>query len=72
MLHKTNHAGYEKDISSNLVINNNKNEYLLHMQNKEKAKEFQRMSRDIEALKDQVLKLTGMVQQILSSQETNG
>lgn len=72
MFQKTNHAGYEKDVSSNLVINNNKDEYLLHIQNRERAKEFKRMAKDIENLKKQVLNLTETVQRILNSQGTNG
>lgn len=74
MLTKTNHAGYEKDMASNLVINKNKDEYTLYLQNRERVKEFRRLSNEIETLKKQVANLTEVVQTLLNSQSgsTNG
>lgn len=68
MFTKTNYAGYEKDVSSNFVINKNTEEYALHIQNREKAKEFRRMAKEIEKLKSQMAILEAKVQSILNSQ----
>ena len=57
MFKKTNFAGYEKDESNNLVINKNKDEYTLYLQNREKAKEFRRLSNDVERLKKEVAEM---------------
>lgn len=72
MLTKTNHAGYEKDVSSNLVINKNKDEYTLYLQNKERAKEFQRMSKEMERITKELSELRTMFQEILKSGRQNG
>lgn len=72
MYTKTNHAGYEKDVSSNFVINKNDNEYALHVQNREKAKEFRQMKQDIETLKRQVASLQETINQMLKAQGING
>ena len=72
MFQKTDHAGYEKDVSSNLVINNNKDEYLLHIQNREKAKQFNQMAKEIEALKKRVSDLESSIQLMLKFQGING
>jgi hypothetical protein len=68
MLKQTNFAGYEKDMDSNLVINKNKDEYTLYVQNREKAKEFRNMSRKIDALTKEVERLKDVVNKLLISQ----
>ena len=72
MFQKTDHAGYEKDVSSNLVINNNKDEYLIHVQNREKSKQFNQMAKEIEALKKRVSDLESQIQLMLKFQGING
>lgn len=71
MYTKTNFAGYEKDESTNLVINKNTEEYKLYIQQREKAKEFRHMKQQIERLNKQVAELNSVVQQILNSQSGN-
>ncbi len=71
MLTKTNYAGYEKDMSSNLVINKNKDEYTLYVQNRERAKEFRRMSMQVDKLTKDVAELRALVQQLLQTQSGN-
>lgn len=66
MLKKTNFAGYEKDESSNLIINKNKDEYTVYLQNKERVKEFRRMSNEIEKLKADVDQLKNTVQTLVN------
>lgn len=71
MLTKTNYAGYEKDMASNLVINKNKDEYTLYVQNRERAKEFRRMSMQVDKLTKDVARLEALVQQLLQTQSGN-
>lgn len=68
MLTKTNHAGYEKDTASNLVINKNKDEYTLYVQNRERAKEFRRMSMQVDKLTREMAELRVLVKQLLDTQ----
>lgn len=67
MLTKTNYAGYEKDMDSNLVINKNKDEYTLYVQNRERAKEFRHMSKQIDKLTKEVQELKAAFHEILNS-----
>lgn len=67
MLTKTNYAGYEKDTDSNLVINKNKDEYTLYVQNRERAKEFRRMSNQIEKLTKEMQELKASFNEILKA-----
>lgn len=68
MYTKTNFTGYEKDTASNLVINKNKDEYTLYVQNRERAKEFRRMSSKVERLEAEVAELKALVKQLLDTQ----
>lgn len=68
MLKQTNFAGYEKDMASNLVINKNKDEYTLYVQNRERAKEFRNMSKKVDALTKEVERLKDVVNKLLISQ----
>ena len=73
MFQKTNHAGYEKDVSSNFTINTNTDEYKLYVKNREKAKEFNRMVKEVDLLKKRVETLESQIKLILNSQSgTNG
>lgn len=71
MLTKTNYAGYEKDVSSNLIINKNNDEYVLYVQNRERVKEFRRMAQQIEKLNKEVDELKAKIQLILDRQSGN-
>jgi predicted DNA binding CopG/RHH family protein len=65
MLTKTNYSGYEKDVDTNLVINKNRDEYTLYIQNRERAKEFRKMAQNIEKLNKEVFELRQMVQDLM-------
>jgi hypothetical protein len=71
MLSKTNFTGYEKDTASNLVINKNKDEYTLYVQNRERAKEFRRLTMQVDKLTKEVADLKQVVNNLLNSQSGN-
>jgi hypothetical protein len=71
MLSKTNFTGYEKDTASNLVINKNKDEYTLYVQNRERAKEFRRLTMQVDKLTKEMADLKQVVNNLLNSQSGN-
>ena len=71
MFQKTNFSGYQKDPSTNVIINTNDGEYEIYKQEREKSKQFRRMQMDIERLNKQVAELQKTVEQILNSQSGN-
>lgn len=68
MLTKTNFTGYEKDTDSNLIINKNKDEYTLYVQNRERAKEFRRLTMKVDRLTKEMAELRAVINQLLDRQ----
>lgn len=71
MFKKTNFAGYEKDEASNLVINKNKDEYTLYVQNRERAKEFRRMASEIDKMKKEMAEMKKILNELILKKSDN-
>lgn len=65
MLQKTSANGFVKNTSTNLVLNNNQNEYQLYLMQSQKIERERVIQNDIEGLKKELKELKQLFQQCI-------
>ena len=65
---KTNIPGYEKNVRTNVVINNNNGEYQAFLKAKQKAKKMRCLEETVKKQSDQLSELREMVLKLLEKE----
>lgn len=61
---KTNAEGYNKDLNSGVVSNQNQNEYNVYIQNRERSKQMRNIQSDIDWLKKEFHEIRNILKEI--------
>jgi len=68
---KTDAAGFVKDTSSGVVLNNNDNEYAAFIQNRERSMQMKKLTDDMNFLKQEFITLKQQFQSLIEKQNVN-